>query len=453
MNRLWNSAAFRLSLICGGLVMISVIVLSVAIYFGTVGVLERSAHDKILNIAERIAASFKSGGITQVAEKIELALVDGVDSDTEIYLVVDGHGNKLVGNIALLDQFSPTDTVVERPVVREGRAAFGVLVIHAFPDQSLLVVGRDMSDLNEIKSLIWRAIGIGGLLALILSIFGTIFFQSQIERIILSIRHAALEIATGNLSRRIPISTENDEFARLSHDLNRMLDKIENLMEGVRHVSNSIAHNLRTPLGRIRSHLDEALRGSPGVTQLVSSGNYAIEEIDGLIVLLEKLLQIAEAESETRRVSFRSVELRDLFTNIVELYDAVAEEMQVSLHSEISGDPVIFGDPELLASALSNLLDNALKYAGSSAIVVIRALQTKNSIILQVQDNGPGIPESEYKNVLRQFYRLDHALPGNGIGLSFVEAIVHLHGGTLMLKNGAPGLLVQMEFPLPELPT
>ncbi len=322
------------------------------------------------------------------------------------------------------------------------------MLLRRLPDGSLLVVGRDMSDLHEIDALIWRAIGVGSLLALVLSVAGTLLFRSLIESKVGAIRHAALEIEAGNLSQRIAVAGESDEFARLGRDLNRMLDKIEYLMEGIRHVSNAIAHNLRTPLGRIRGHLEEALRSKNLQDPLVATANAAIEEIDRLINLFNSLLQIAEAESGARRQTFVPVELREIVTNIVELYDAAAEEIGVTLTTELEGNPVVRGDRELLASALANLLDNALKYAGNSAVVGVHASQRGNMITLMVHDDGPGIPPHEHAHVLQRFYRLDHGgQPGSGIGLSMVAAVVELHGGQLQLEDAMPGLLVRMTFP------
>jgi len=446
MNKFWNSAAFRLSLICGGLVVASVILLSTAFYFGTVGILTHRADDKIVTIADRFKQYAETGGTVQVAKKIEQALGDGVDSDTEIYLLANSKGEKISGNIRMLDYLAPLNQLIDRDVWRDGRRARARIMLRDLPDGSLVVVGRDMNDLDEISALIWRAIVAGGLLALALSVVGTIFFRFQIEGNILAIRQAALDIESGNLGRRIPASGASDEFARLSQDLNRMLDRIEHLMEGVRHVSNTIAHNLRIPLGRIRGHLDEALRGKPDNERLILAGNMAISEIDGLSILFDKLLQVAEAESGTRRQSFESVALRDIVTNIVELYDAAAEEMGVSLVTILDGNPTIHGDKELLASALANLLDNAFKYTNRPAVITVRVFQQGDCVTVTVQDNGPGIPVEERPFVTQRFYRVDHNQQGYGIGLSIVAAIVDLHGGTLYVEGAEPGLTVRMLF-------
>jgi signal transduction histidine kinase len=305
-----------------------------------------------------------------------------------------------------------------------------------------------MKDLKEIEQLVWHAIGVGIVVALSFAVGGTILFRRLLERRVGIIRRTAEEIEAGNLSRRIPISSVEDEFVRLGNDINRMLDRIEQLMDGVRHVSNTIAHNLRTPLGRIRGHLDEALRIGGESAHLASAASLAIEEIDALVILLAKLLQIAETESGIRRQPFEQVALREVVTNIIELYDASAEDQDITLAAKIDGDPKTLGDKSLLESALANLLDNALKYGGRAVTIELHASPQDKTITLIVRDEGPGIPLEERQKVIKRFYRINHSVAGSGLGLSIVAAIVHLHGATLQLEDAAPGLLVRIILPL-----
>ena len=290
-------------------------------------------------------------------------------------------------------------------------------------------------------------IGVGGLLALTLSAAGAFFLRVWIARRIEAIRDAARDIERGNLGRRLPVSGGSGQFARLNQDLNRMLDKVEQRMDGARHVSNTIAHSLRTPLGRIRAHLDETLHARSDAVALAAAGDIAVQEVDGLIALLDKLLQMAETESGARRQTFEPVAMRDMVANVVERYQAAAHEMAVALVMEIEGNPSIRGDRQLLESVLTDLLDNALKYAGHPTAIGVYAAQRGDEVILLVHDDGLGIPVQERTNVLQRFYRLNHEQQGNGIGLSTVAAIVSLHGGTLHLEDAAPGLLVRMVFP------
>jgi signal transduction histidine kinase len=312
-----------------------------------------------------------------------------------------------------------------------------------------------MQDVQQIEQLVLRALVIGGAIAVLLAIGGALLFRQQLEQRVAAIRRTALEIEAGDLSRRIPVSDADDEFTRLNRDINHMLDQIQHLMVGVRDVSNSIAHDLRTPLGRIRSMLDEALRPAATREQLSETAGAAIREIDELITVFDKLLQIAEAESGTRRQLFQPVRLREIITDVVELYDAAAEEKGIALVMENhDGEPTTLGDKDLLASAAANLIDNALKYADSKATVRVRATEERNTVSLVVQDDGPGIPAEERAKVLARFYRLDRSrsLPGNGLGLPIVVAISHLHGGTLSLEDAGPGLIARIVLPRLEQP-
>jgi signal transduction histidine kinase len=185
------------------------------------------------------------------------------------------------------------------------------------------------------------------------------------------------------------------------------------------------------------------------MTQLAGTARFAIQQVDELILMLDRLLQIAEAEAGTRRQSFRPVRLAQVISDVVELYDAAAEEAGITLLTEISGDPLTLGDKSLLTSAVVNLLDNALKYAGGGATVQVRATGERDTVSIVVQDDGPGIPPAERSRVVQRFYRLDQSrsLPGNGLGLSIVTAIASLHWGKLHLEDAAPGLVARIVLP------
>jgi signal transduction histidine kinase len=347
---------------------------------------------------------------------------------------------------------APLDRLTDLKVVRDGRPSLSRLLPRLLPDGSILVVGRDMQDRREIEQLVWRALLAGGVVALLLALGGALLFRRQLEHRVGAIRRTALEIEAGDLTRRIPVSDVDDEFARLNRDINHMLDRIEHLMDGVRHVSNAIAHDLRTPLARIRSRLEEALRPTEATTQLAGTARFAIQQIDELINMLDRLLQIAEAESGARRQSFTRVKLAAVISDVFELYDATAEAEGIALVNETEGDPVTLGDQNLLASATANLVDNALKYAGGGATVRIKTTNERDTVSIVIQDDGPGIPAAERSRVVDRFYRLDHSrsLPGNGLGLSIVTAIASLHWGELQLEDAAPGLVARIVLPRPE---
>lgn len=227
-----------------------------------------------------------------------------------------------------------------------------------------------------------------------------------------------------------------------------MLDRIEHLMEGVRHVSNAIAHDLRTPLGRIRNKLDGALRQQQGVAGYESAAQAAIDDIDDLTRVFDKLLQIAAAESGMRPENFDDIDLQQIGADIVEMYEATADEQGVLLVQMYGEGVPARGDRNLLGSALASLVDNAIKYAGRGATVEVSAGSDEHGSWLAVRDNGPGVPAEELPKLTQRFYRLDKSrhLPGNGLGLSIVAAIAALHGGSLEIEDAAPGLRLRFRL-------
>jgi signal transduction histidine kinase len=338
--------------------------------------------------------------------------------------------------------------------MRGGQRARLRVLVRALDDGKLLVVGRDLRDLRQVELAVGRAILAAGLVALLLVIVGAYLFRLDIETRVAGIRRTAARIEAGELHQRIPGADQGDEFAGLSQDINRMLDRIEDLMAGVRHVSNTIAHNLRTPLSRVLLRLRQAQRPGTPLEEMHEAAQTAVREIEDLTVVFDKLLQIAEAESGARRHGFAALALDDIATGVVELYDALAEAQGATLTLATDDAAVARGDRDLLASALVNLVDNALKYGGAAglpAAVQVRVERWGEVSRIVVRDNGPGIPAAEHARMGARFHRLpgdpERPVPGYGLGLASVMAIVHLHGGRVLLTDAAPGLVVTVELP------
>jgi signal transduction histidine kinase len=232
-----------------------------------------------------------------------------------------------------------------------------------------------------------------------------------------------------------------------------MLDTIQHLMEGVKHISNTIAHNLKTPLGLIRGRLEIATLQHQNPGQMLDKAKLANEEIDKLIVILEKLLQLAESESGAKRQPFVAVDIGEILINLTELYDAAAEQQEAKIILLVDGTVSALGDKDLIATMLANLFDNALKYAGNRAIIQVQAYLNENTVVVVVEDDGPGIPQSEQMKVLEPFYRLNRTTDGTGLGLSIVSAITLLHHGRLTLSSAMPGLRVTITLPAAGSPT
>jgi len=450
MRSVWTSVAFRLALGYAILAVASMSIIAAVFYFGTVGVLARNTDAKMQSLSARLVAHFQDRGAEALRQEIERLLADGVEQDTEVYLLIGPDGRRLAGNLAgWAPSAADFDRFEDRGIIRDGRPSVSRILPLLLSDGAILVVGRDLRDRLEIEDLVWRALAIGGGCAVILALVGALLFRRQLEARIAAIRHTAREIEAGDLSRRIPIDGTDDEFTRLGRDINGMLDWIEHLMDGVRHVSNAVAHDLRTPLGRIRGQLEEALRPGHRAAQLTAAARSAIGGVDELIALFDRLLQIAEAESGTRRQSFAPVRLAAVIADIIELYDAEAEERGIALLTDLDHAAAALGDRALLASAIANLIDNSLKYAGAGATVRVRAMRHQGSVSIVVEDDGPGIPSSEWKRVIERFYRIDESrsIPGNGLGLSLVSATASLHRGELRLEDAAPGLRARLVLP------
>jgi signal transduction histidine kinase len=447
--RLTHSVAARLTLANGALLLAAIVVTSAVFYFGTVGVLARNVDAKIVSISNRLRNQYGNRPVADLVHEINQELTDGIDSDTEIFLVTSPSGQPVVGNLTTWPAGGiPMGRLINRELIRDGRPSSARLYVQPLLNGGLLYVGRDLSEQRAIRMLVVHALEAATAVSLVLVVIGAWLSRHQIERRVGGIRHTAREIESGHLERRIAVSGD-DEFARLGVDINRMLDRIEQLMSGVRHVSNAIAHDLRTPLGRVRARLDEALRRDATVPALTDAARSAIEGIDDLILLLNKLLQIAEAESGMRAESFERVDLSGIVRDMVELYDAAAEEAGVRFSVAGEGPVWAHGDHDLLATAVASLIDNALKYAGRGATVEVAARTDAQGASIVVRDDGPGVPAAELPRLAERFYRVDRArrLPGNGLGLAIVSAIAALHGGSLQLSNAEPGLRASILLP------
>lgn len=447
-NRLLHSVGMQLALGNVAMLAATILVISAVFYYGTVGVLNRSIDGKIDAISERLVRNYGTRPLAELRAEITQELNDGIDSDSEIFLVTEASGQPLVGNLSRWPEASaPRAQLIDREVIRNGKPSSARLIIRPLPAGRTLYVGRDLSEQHAIRLLVLHALDAAAVIALMLVALGAYLFRRQLEARIQEIGQTTRAIEAGDLKSRIAISGD-DEFAHLSIDINRMLDRIEQLMDGVRHVSNAIAHDLRTPLTRVRSALEEALHRDGSAEGLASAARAAIESIDELIGLFNKLLQIAEAESGMR-AAFAPVDLQRIVHDMSELYDAAAEERGVRLRLARRGPVWASGDRDLLSSAVASLIDNATKYAGVGSTVQLRVSDAPLGPAIVVEDNGPGVPEAELSRLPERFYRLDRAraAPGNGLGLAIVSAIAALHGGRLQLANATPGLRAAIVLP------
>jgi signal transduction histidine kinase len=453
--------AFRLAALYFLVFAASVLGVLLFVYLTSAGFVERQTEAtldaEITGLAEQYAQRGLSGLIQIVAARSA-----GDRGDAMIYLVTDPDGKPLVGNIAAWPAGVPTHSTwlsfaLERTINgrHEVHPARGRLFV--IPGGYRLLVGRDISDAAAFRGEVRTTLLWAGSIALGIGLIGGTVMSRNLLRRVEQVNRTSERVMAGNLSDRIPLRGTSDEFDQLAANLNRMLDQIERLMTAMREVTDDVAHDLRTPLSRLRTRLERALANpseagpsgadpSAGTSQSEAI-RAAIDEADRLLATFNALLRIAELESGARLDQTAPLDLSEVARSAAELYEPVAEEKGFVLSMTAEPGVRISGDWHLLSQALANLLDNALKYAGGGQIE-LRVFHQNGQAILEVADQGPGIPEADRQSVFDRFVRLEpsRTTPGNGLGLSLVRAIARRHDGSVTLEDNRRGLRVRLQF-------
>jgi signal transduction histidine kinase len=455
-RRLLRTHAFRLAALYLLVFAASVLGVLLFVYWTSANFVERQTEAtldaEIAGLAEQYAQRGLSGLVQIIAARSA-----GDLGDAMIYLVTDPDGKPIAGNIAAWPATAPTHSASLSFALE--KAIGGRVEIHPARGRLFimsggyrLLVGRDISDAAAFRSQVRSTLLWAGLVAVGIGLGGGTLMSRNLLRRVEQVNRTSERVMAGNLSDRIPIDGTSDEFDQLAGNLNRMLDQIERLMTAMREVTDDVAHDLKTPLSRLRTRLERALADPAGTAPSAGSGHAeairaALEEADRLLATFNALLSIAELESGARRNQFEPLDLSEVARSAAELYEPVAEEKGFVLTVITQPGAIIRGDRHLLSQALANLLDNALKYAGRGEIE-IRAFGQDGRAVLQVADRGPGIPEADRETVLDRFVRLEasRTTPGNGLGLSLVRAIARRHGGSVVLEDNRPGLRVRLEF-------
>lgn len=447
-----RSTSFRMAFLYMAIFAMSVLMLLGFIYWSTEGFLESQSEEtinaEILGLAERYELLGLAGLIHIINERTA-----NDRTRASLYLLTDMEFNPLAGNLerwpagpnAQEDwlRFSLSDLNGD-----DKRKALAKHV-HLKGDFHLLV-GRDDSEKARVEKLIIKSMGWGFALTLILGVFGGLLMSRGMLRRIDVINRASREIMRGDLSRRIPVQGSNDEFDQLIQSLNDMLDRIENLMNSVKQVSDNIAHDLRSPINRLRGRLEVAMLQKPDLETYRATIEQAIAGTDEVIGTFNSLLKIARAEAGLKREDISKINLAVITRDMVELYEPLAEEKGLRLVTDLHQDVFLHGDRHLLSQAVANLLDNAIKYTPIGGRIYLSLTRTKVQARLEVADTGPGVPEESRKSVLQRFYRLESSrnTPGSGLGLSLVAAVAKLHNAELRLEDNSPGLSVVLLFDL-----
>ncbi|HZW47537.1 MAG TPA: ATP-binding protein [Microvirga sp.] len=460
LGKLFRTTAFKLSF--------AYLVVFTLFAFVTLGYVAWSAEkvltDQFVSTIEAeingLDQQYRFGGLRRLVNVIERR---SRTPGASLYLVTTSAGERVVGNVGALppgviDRVGQFETLYNRTDETDTKPNVALVRVYLLPGGFRLLVGRDIEERVRLREVIHKAIGYSLLFIGVLGCLGSWFIARRVLKRVDDMTDITRDIMAGDLDGRLKIAGTGDELDRLAQNLNDMLDRIGELMRGMREVSDNIAHDLKTPLTRLRNKADEALRTAKTPDELKAALEATIEESDNLIRIFNALLMIARLEAGNAREALSDFDAAEAVRDVAELYEAVADEVGVTLEVSIESGLPIHGSRELLGQAMANLLDNALKYGaapdGSTQTITVSAQRTGQEVRIVVADHGPGIPEEERSHVLERFVRLETARsrPGFGLGLSLAAAVARLHEGSLVLEDNAPGLRVVLVLPLKEAP-
>ena len=446
LRRRLRSASLRLAVVHAALFAISAAIFLSFIWWATIGLLERQVEAAINADAQALSERWQEGGLPTLALTIQNRLEQDVDDDA-IYLMVDPSGIRVAGNLrSWPHDVTRTDAWYQLPIARAGTK--GIAEVHAFalPGGFRLLVGRDVRARIVLKRLMTDTMLWTLVMVVFLGASGGLLLRGLFRRMVRDIARTSSAIASGDLSRRVPRSGSGDEFDRVSQTINAMLDRIGRLMDGVKQVSNAIAHDLRTPITRARARLEDAALHGGNTEELRAAAWRAVSDLDGITAVFEALLRISEIEAGSRRSAFAEIDLAPTLAGLAELYAAAAEENGLRLDLQQPARLLLWGDLSLIQQAVANLLDNAIKFSAPGGQVMLRATIADRQVILEVADRGIGMALADRMRASERFFRAEAArnTPGSGLGLSLVQAVAHLHDGTLVLEDAEPGLRITL---------
>ena len=444
LPRILRTVTFKLALVQAGLFAASAVLLFAVVYVSLADYARGQLRAAITAEATALADERATDGLPDLVRSLALRTREGAPRGFT-YLLSAADGTRLAGSLDpalarpgwhdLPASLDPSNSSDDEPHRAE---AFGV----ALPTGETLVVGRDLRDVDDVKERLIQSFGLAAGLTLLLAIASGLVTSLGALRRVEGMNAITRRIMEGDLGRRVPTRGTGDEFDRLAINTNAMLDRIQALMDGLRQVSNDIAHDLRTPLAHLRQRLEAARTGPRTVEAYESAVEAASEDVETILRIFASLLRIAQVEAGTRRAGFADIDLSAVFVAIAEAYGPVAEDAGKRLDAAVEPGLRIRGDRDLLTQMLANLVENAIRHAGPGARVALTLGRDGSEFVGIVSDTGPGIPASERERVFARFVRLDASRPGggHGLGLALVKAIGDLHDVAVVLSDASPGL-------------
>ena len=454
-----SSSTFRLTLAYLALFSLSAALILAIVYVASMRFMERQARDTVEDEVAWLHEQYMGSGLDRL-----LAIVDeraaAEPNRRAIFLLVDRYNRFLAGNLGgwpagVIDGESFMQFGVQ--VLDDGRRVpkehLALAKVVRLDGGARLLVGRDVQDNVQARQTMGASILIGVAVMVVLGLVGGVIMSRWMLVRLDRVNRATTRIMAGDLSQRIATGEAGDEFDELAHNLNAMLERIERLLIGMRQVTEDIAHDLRTPLTRMRSRIEVALLGAPTSEEARGLLEGTLIDAERLIDTFNALLAIARAEAGAQHGDWERLDLSDLARDVVDLYEPLAEENGIALHFVAGSGATVLGHRQLVAQAIANITDNAVKYTPAGGTVTI-ATSGRPIPSVTVTDTGPGIPEDFRERAKQRFVRLDaqRSTPGSGLGLSLVEAVAKLHDAKLELGDNRPGLKVTLLFrPAPPL--
>jgi signal transduction histidine kinase len=416
--------------------------LGIVTYLVTAGALERRLDARIGAEMQALQASYRAGGLSQLVADVNTHERSHPNGSLD-YAIIQ-QGERLAGRLSKWPS-APGWASID---YRESEGELGrrrVLVAELAPDTQL-AIAADPEQVDAVKRTILDGFisAFGAVLAL--GILGAIALSLALLKRVEVIRRTAEAIIAGDLSRRVPVRGTGDDLDRLSQTLNRMLDRITELMDSLREVSAHIAHDLKTPLARLRQRLELAQMQAPDEQQAALEAS--VPHIDEILATFSALLRIAQIEAGTRRSGFAPLDLSEIFTTVADAFAPAAEDAGKRLTTSITRGVRIAGDRELLTQMLANVVENAIRHTPAGTQIEVSLRREHGIAVGCVSDNGPGVPEDERERVFHRFHRMEHSrtIPGSGLGLSLVKAVADIHAIALAIHDAQPGLQVVMRF-------
>ena len=441
-----RTSSFRLTLLYAAIFGVSALLLFGIVVWSVTHFMAEQLDATVANELAEVQADAGGQNTNRLKEVIEglTARSPGI-----YYLLQSAGGGVLAGNMLPLKPVPGPRSLgwTHQPPELHGAGGLrgrGMVL----PDGSYLFVGISDYQLGEVREVVARSFLIVLLVTVVLALAGGLAMSFSVLRRVEAISVAGRGIMAGDLGQRIALRGTDDEFDHLGASLNAMLDRMQALMLGLQQVSSDIAHDLRTPLTRLRQRLELARRRETTAAGLHDALDGAIRDVDVILETFSALLRIAQIEAGIRRAGFTSVTLSTVLARLIEAYQPVAEENGQTLIGEVNPGLCVHGDHELLTQLFANLIENAINHSPAGTLISVGAVLSGEDVVASVADNGPGIPAGLRRKVLQRFYRMEasRTTPGSGLGLSLVDAVATVHGATLSLDDNAPGLRCVLRF-------